>query len=442
MKHSHLKQIIAYMQTFKKINAIHRVSNSVIKIEFSKDNTFYFDMQRGRSAIFTCKTDIKRSKVFQAPFDVILAKKLNRSSITSITMHNDDKIMRIETSLSGSYKASSCVLQLEFTGKYTNAIVLDDDNVIIEALRHIDEGVSSRSVKVGEVLQEAPKPNFEPKEFILEDVASYLLEVYTKEESQKLQVLQKQKINLLEKRMAKLQKHYDVLESEEILELQAEEHRHIGHLIVANLHTIKPYDLHVDLNDYDGSVVSIELPRTFITANAMKEYYFKLAKKTMQRASNLHIERENLEGKIEYFKHFIDTVASAQNVESIKLLFPEKQKKSKEHRNDMVEVFFIEGYKVLLGKNERGNIELLQNAKARDIWLHLKDRPSAHVLIVTDKQKVPESVIISAAEICVNFSIFEKGSYLVDYTPRREVKIQDGANVLYYNYSTITVTKG
>ncbi len=429
------------MQAFKKINAIYRVSNNVIKIAFDRDETLYFDMQRGRSCIFTCKRDIKRSKVFQAPFDVILAKNFNRSSIESITMHNNDKIIRIRASQSGSYKASSCLLQLEFTGKYTNAIVIDEENIVIEALRHIDESVSSRSVKVGEFLEEAPLPDFTPKEFPLESVKTFLEEVYLSEQSQKLQVLKKQKIAFLNKRMVKLQKHFEALESESVLQEMAEKYRHIGHLIVANLHQIHPYNLHVNLNDYDGSVMKLELTKPFATANLMKEHYFKLAKKTVQRATNLHIEKENLEGKIDYFKHFIDAVESAVDIESIKLLFPEKVKKTKEHRNDMVEVFFIEGYKVLLGKNERGNIELLQNAKARDIWLHLKDRPSAHVLIVTDKQNVPESVIQSAAELCVNFSIFEKGSYLVDYTPRREVKIQDGANVLYYNYSTISVEK-
>jgi len=43
--------------------------------------------------------------------------------------------------------------------------------------------------------------------------------------------------------------------------------------------------------------------------------------------------------------------------------------------------------------------------------------------------------------LCVDFSVFEKGSYLVDYTPRREVRIQEGANVLYTKYQTVMVEK-
>jgi len=106
-----------------------------------------------------------------------------------------------------------------------------------------------------------------------------------------------------------------------------------------------------------------------------------------------------------------------------------------------IETFWIEGYKVQLGKNERGNVNLLKKARARDIWLHLRDRPSTHVVITTDKQKVPDSVLRAAARLCVDFSVMSPGTYEVDYTPRREVKIQEGANVLYNKYETLTVDR-
>lgn len=74
--------------------------------------------------------------------------------------------------------------------------------------------------------------------------------------------------------------------------------------------------------------------------------------------------------------------------------------------------------------------------------MHLKDIPSAHVIISTDKQQLPASLLETAAKLCVDFSVFEKGKYLVDYTSRREVKIQEGANVLYTKYNTLAVEKG
>ena len=68
-----------------------------------------------------------------------------------------------------------------------------------------------------------------------------------------------------------------------------------------------------------------------------------------------------------------------------------------------------------------------------------KDQPSTHVLITTDKQNLPLNVIQSAARLCVDFTTTAKDKFLVDYTPRREVTIQHGANVLYNKYKTIEV---
>ncbi|MGE4471288.1 MAG: NFACT RNA binding domain-containing protein, partial [Sulfuricurvum sp.] len=138
---------------------------------------------------------------------------------------------------------------------------------------------------------------------------------------------------------------------------------------------------------------------------------------------------------------FIQTLSEAKTPEEIALLFPPKSSASKFKKSDSIAEFWIEGVKVSLGKSEKGNIELLKNAKARDIWMHLKDRPSAHVVISTDKQQLPQRLLETAAKLCVDFSVFEKGRYLVDYTPRREVKMQEGANVLYTNYKTLSIEK-
>lgn len=64
---------------------------------------------------------------------------------------------------------------------------------------------------------------------------------------------------------------------------------------------------------------------------------------------------------------------------------------------------------------------------------------TVHVIITTDKQNIPMHIIESAARLCIDFTMFEKDRYLVDYTPRREVTIQSGANVLYNKYKTIEI---
>ena len=95
----------------------------------------------------------------------------------------------------------------------------------------------------------------------------------------------------------------------------------------------------------------------------------------------------------------------------------------------------------MVGKNEKGNTALLQSAKKSDMWLHVKDMPSSHVIVRTDKLSVPEHVLMFAAKLCVAFSNIQPGAYLVDYTPRRNVKMIQGAFVNYVNYNTLKVSK-
>ncbi|MDY0195946.1 MAG: hypothetical protein RBR33_07810, partial [Sulfurovaceae bacterium] len=67
--------------------------------------------------------------------------------------------------------------------------------------------------------------------------------------------------------------------------------------------------------------------------------------------------------------------------------------------------------------------------------------PSSHVIIKTDKQSIPQSVIRNAAKLCVDFSTDKAGEYKVDFTKRKFVKPGEDANVLYNNYETIIITK-
>ncbi len=438
MKLSHLKQILNLLQKFTKISSIYRVSDTIIKVAFDRDDELYFEMARSNSKIFKCAS-YARSKVYNAPFDVLLAKRFNRANIINVELFGGDKIVRFKTSVASAYKEEITYLQFEFTGKYTNVIILDENEVVLEALRHVDLFSSFREVRVGQKLLAVPSAPFEAKEYILEDVEQFLYDEYEQEEREKLASLKKQKISILNKKLKKLEKLYSTLDDEDELEAEAQKCNHFGNLLLSNMHSIRPYQRVVELDDYDGKKQKIELHKEFSTPALMANSLFTRSKKAKQRASHMHIERASLDSKIEHIKLFVHTVTEAKDIAKIQLLFPKIVQNKKIKTNDSVETFWIEGYKVALGKNEKGNIELLQSARAKDIWIHMKERPSAHVIITTDKQNVPASVIEGAARLCVDFTMFEKDRYLVDYTPRREVTIQSGANVLYNKYKTIEV---
>lgn len=438
MKLSHLKQIISYLQNFKKISAIYRVADSTIKVVFDRDDAIYFNMRRSNSSLFRCE-NYERSKVYSAPFDVILSKRFNRANILDVSLVNDDKIVRFKCSIASAYKEEISYLQFEFTGKYTNVIILDEDMIVLEALRHVDLYSSFREVRVGQKLLGVPNAPYEAKEYPLEDVEAFLYGVYESEQRANLESLKKQKIAALQKKHKRVKKLYSQLESEELLQKEAKDYEHYGNLVLANATLIKPYTRELRLTDYDGSEIELRLDAPHPSAFSISDMYFKRSKKAKQRAKHLHIEEASLREKMEHIERFIAIVNAAKDLSKIELLFPKKVQNKKVKVDESIETFYIEGYKVQLGKNEKGNVKLLQNARAKDIWLHLKDQPSTHVIITTDKQNLPEHIIESAAKLCAQFSSTSQDRFLVDYTQRREVSIQSGANVLYNKYKTIEV---
>ena len=440
MKYFLLKEIVTYLSTnVQNIKIIKRIDNNIIIIEFNNKNTLYFDMSKGNSTIFKCEKSISSKKDFNAPFDIALQKRFINSKIENIELYNDDKIINIRVNSSSSYKKLTTILQLEFTGKHTNIIILDENRVILEALRHIDEFSSSRVVKVGIKLEEIPKQTFIPKIEEVDNIEEYLYEIYEEKQKQSLENVKKQKTSVIDKKAKKLKKTIDSLPKKEELEIESAELYEKANLILSNLHNLKPYQKSLKVYNYNGIEIEIDLEEK-PSASKYSNELFKKAKRAKQKALNISLEKDNLDEKLEFLLRLMSNIKNARSIEECDFLSPKKEKnQTKTKKAQAYESFYFEGFKIMLGTSERENIYLLQNSKASDFWFHLKDRPSCHVIVQNTKKTIPDSVIEQAAILCAKFSVDFTGNIDVDFTQRRNVKIQSGANVLYNPYSTIGV---
>ena len=440
MKYFLLKEIVNYLkENAQIIKSIRRIDNNLIITEFNNKNILYFDISKGNATIFKHKKILSSKKDFNAPFDVSLQKRFSNSKIENIELYNDDKILNIKVNSSSSYKKLTTILQLEFTGKHTNIIILDENRVILEALRHIDEYSSSRVVKVGIKLDEVPKQSFIPKIDEVEDIEKYLYDLYEEKEKHNLENVKKQKISQIDKKVKKLKKTIESLPKKEELELESNELYEKANLILSNLHLLKPYQKNFKVYNYDGIEVEIDLEEK-PSASKYSNDLFKKAKRAKQKALNISLEKDNLTEKLEFLLRLINNLKNAQTIEECEFLYPKKERNQiKTKKSQQCESFFFEGFKIMLGSSERENIYLLENSKASDFWFHLKDRPSCHVIVQNTKKELPQSVVNKAATLCAKFSVDYSGTYEVDFTQRRNVKIQHGANVLYNPYTTVVV---
>jgi len=440
MKLYELQAIADRLNHFTFISRARRIEDNTLEIMFDKSESYFFNMTRGQSLVYKAPSQ-RPLQGYNAPFDTLLHALLSGSKLIHVETPNNDRMLRFKIAPKSSYKDKTIYLQLEFTGKNTNAILIDDNEVIIEALRHIDADSSFRVVRPGMELLDIPP--FERTEISenIEDIDNYLAQVFTSIQSRKLQEMKKQKLSTVAKKIKKFTQLLNKLPNKEKLELHAKEHNTTGNLILANLYQIKPYDTKLKTYDFEGKEVTIALPKD-IKVNRISDYYFNLSKRAKSKAKNVHIEQENLSSKKAFYENIYYALEQASKPYELELLVPKRAKSlRKKEKLREGELFWIEDYKVLVGRNSTENQKLLEIAKANDLWMHIRDVRSSHVIIRTDKQNLPDSVIHAAAKLCVDFSVKNPGDYEVDYTKRKFVKVQEGSSVLYNKYDTIKVTK-
>ncbi len=446
MKYFELKAFCEYLQRFNEIKHVKRVENNTLKVEFQKNVVIFFDMTRGNATAYT-KTNTEDSihpantkKDFKSPFDVLLLKKFTASKIEKIYLKNDDKVLCFEVSARSSYKKEIVTLQFEFTGKNTNVIILDEHNTILEALRHIDESSSSRVIKVGIKLDDLPRPNFKFEEKDCIDIEQTLANNYLGNELKELENTKTQKISVISKQKEKLQSILNSLQSIDVLEEESQELYKNANIILSNLHNIKSYEKEATFDDFDGGRTTIKFDKNYPTPSRYADFLFKSAKKLKQKKENQYLEYENLSQKIEFFERLAVIIKNAKTIQEIEFYLPKKDKNIKKTKKmEPYQSFFIDGFKIMLGRDERENIFLLENSKASDFWFHLQGQPSSHVIVQNTKKDIPDHIIEEAAKICAKFSSDNDGVFVIDFTQRRNVKIQTKANVLYNPYSTVVV---
>jgi len=223
--------------------------------------------------------------------------------------------------------------------------------------------------------------------------------------------------------------------------MEAKKYQNIANIVLANLYQIKPYDTKLKTYDFEGKEITIKLPKG-VVPNRISEYFFNQAKRAKTKAKNVHIEEENLSTKINFYNNMYHAINQASSSHELELLVPKRAKaQRKKEKIKECELFWIDDYKVLIGRNSKENQALLKIAKSNDIWMHIRDIPSSHLIIKTDKQNLPDSIIEKAGKLCVDFSLTQAGDYDVDYCKRRFVKIQEGSNVEYDKYKTVRVRK-
>jgi predicted ribosome quality control (RQC) complex YloA/Tae2 family protein len=431
MKAFILKKISEYISKYKHIKRAIRIDENLILFEIDKSR-YFFDLTKGNSDIYI-NIDYQLSKKFNAPFDIILAKKFTKSKLLDVEVKERILTLKVETNL--VFKKEINYIRFEFTGRYTNAIIFNENRIILEALHHISENLSFRAIQPQLPLIELPPKEIKEREFEIDDIEKYTQGLFKKKYEDRLNQIKKSQLNQIDKKLRKLKENLNLLESEDELLQKSQKYKTYADLLMINLNKIDKYSKEVELDDFEGNRVKIAIP-PLRNINEVGNYYYNLSKKMKNKAKNIQIEKKTLLEKIEYLENYKNGINKAQTISELNIYKSPKKAKIKD---DNIETFYIDDFLVLVGKNEKGNIKLLKQSRASDIWLHIKDKTGSHLIIKTNKKSIPQDVIIKAAKLALVFSNEEEG--IVDYTQRRHLYIKERAFVNYVTYKSIKVRR-
>ena len=223
----------------------------------------------------------------------------------------------------------------------------------------------------------------------------------------------------------------------------SDKYRLYGELLNASLHTVKQGDKKAVVTSYyDGSQVEIPLDPRYTPARNAQNYFKKYAKgRTALKEKQIQLDETMAE--IEYLESVYSYAERAGSVEEIDLLRAElteggylRQRKSRSKGNKSRkakpkphEYTLPSGKKVLVGRNNKENDFLtFKKASSTDIWLHTKDIPGSHVILVTEGQQPSEDDLRMAAQIAAHHSKGAGSANVpVDYTKVRYVKKPSGS---------------
>lgn len=239
--------------------------------------------------------------------------------------------------------------------------------------------------------------------------------------------------------------------------------RKIGELITVNAPGITPGQETVRLVDYydplEGHVEVRLDPRLSPYENAQR--YFARYTRAKRTLESVRGQIEATQRELDYLDqvamtlHHVDTLGDMESIhaELIEQGYleetPRKRARSaraESSREVSFLSFTIEGYEVIVGRNNKENDYLtMKVANADDIWMHARGISGSHVIVRAGSARdpIPEKVIAAAAEIASYYSKGRQDSKVpVDYTLRRHVRKPKGARpgmVIYSHERTITV---
>lgn len=391
--------------------------------------------------------DLEKQSSQLTQFSLSLRKELADTQLEAIEKDAADRIIRFDFSGRdeiGNAKRRALVVQL--TGRSANLVLLDAESKIVQTARKAD----NEGQRPGD-LYRGPEPQADTAS--AQGKSKLITQMRSGEFSSPSQAADAYFTSLLEARTfasqassARAELKRKVTQQEKLLKQlegdlksheDAEQHKRIGDLLLANLTSGRRDGNRVELIDYfadDGTTVQIDLDHsTSFQEEANRR--FGLYSRSKRAVAQIKVRIAAVEDRLRQLKleqASLEKDIAANHLEGTP--FPaasttepgtaaQKIPGTRRYRSS-------DDFEILVGRTAKDNDQLtFKVAKPNDLWLHAADYGGSHVVVRNSTKKpVPHRTLIEAAQLAAYFSQAKKDPKVdVHYTERKFVaKIKGG----------------
>lgn len=283
---------------------------------------------------------------------------------------------------------------------------------------------------------------------------------FGKEEKEKFSSYQNDLLRLILNRLKRLEDKLSTANQSLNECSKMEDYRLYGELITANLYRIQNYNqTSITLENYyeNNEPIDIKLDGS-ISPSANAKKFFKKYKKLQNTYSIVQKQKELITAEIEYLDSIVYEINNCQTLQDLESVYSEisesldlkindknTPKKNEKVNSSMPTELTIDGFTILVGKNNKQNDYLTcRIAKSSDLWFHTKDIHGSHVVLKLNKNRpATDSIIYKCATIAAYYSKAKLSQNVpVDYTYIKYVRKPNGAKpgmVIYTNNKTLYV---
>lgn len=385
--------------------------------------------------------DLEKQSVPLNSFGQMMRSKLSGGHLSSISHDTADRIVRLTFRIENEVVIFRRLV-VQLTGRTADLFLLDELNRITAVLReHTNE-------RVGQTYHPPPRSQKQSRDSLTIGPGSPSLQLdkhFSSLDAAKIFDTRAKSIrSKLAKSIRQQRTLRENLQRDLVRHGNADEHKKLGDLLLANIGTAVRKGNRVTISDYyaEGTpTIELEVDenRSLQDEAAQRFRQYTKAKRATEeiadRLAQIDIETANLEARLNRLDQII-AVRDEAGLESFEKpapapKSPPKKKSAKPEKIPGARRYLsTDGYEILVGRAARDNDHLtFRVAQPNDLWMHAGDYPGSHVIVRNPTRKeIPHRTIIEAAQLAGRFSqASEDSKVVIHYTERKWLSKPKGA---------------